>query len=175
MYSANYGYEHTIECYVNATPDHTDVFWKHEVSGVVRTLNEGTTGVRGASVEVPSLTIITVTTSDIGFYTCMARNYVGIGSSQPIELLVNGGILYFIYFHAWLLDLLDTCAFLNVKFCCTHTNPMKHKLLKSKGENLERLTKYYQNLNLEEGIITIDVHIFQQYRFSSAVRFCKFD
>ncbi|VDI64481.1 Hypothetical predicted protein [Mytilus galloprovincialis] len=92
LYSANYGYEHTMECYVNATPDHTDVYWKHEVSGVERTLNEGTTGVRGSSVEVPSLTIITVTTSDIGFYTCTARNYVGIGRSQPIELLVNGGI-----------------------------------------------------------------------------------
>ncbi|CAC5384056.1 HMCN [Mytilus coruscus] len=92
LYSANYGYEHTMECFVNATPKHTDVFWKHAVSGVVRTINEATTGVRGASVEVPSLTITTVTTSDIGFYTCMARNYVGIGSSQPIELLVNGGI-----------------------------------------------------------------------------------
>ncbi|XP_052079356.1 hemicentin-2-like isoform X1 [Mytilus californianus] len=92
LYFANYGYEHTMECFVNATPEHTYVIWKHEVSGVVRTINEATTGVQGASVDVPSLTITTVTTSDIGFYTCMAKNYVGIGSSQPIELLVNGGI-----------------------------------------------------------------------------------
>lgn len=94
-----------MECYVNATPDHTDVYWKHEVSGVERTLNEGTTGVRGSSVEVPSLTIITVTTSDIGFYTCMARNYVGTGRSQPIELLVNGGILFVILFSCFIIRL----------------------------------------------------------------------
>ncbi|CAC5410866.1 HMCN [Mytilus coruscus] len=92
LYTANYGYEHTIECFVNATPKHTEVFWKHNASGFVRTINEETSGVRGASVDVPSLTINTVTTSDIGIYTCMAKNPVGIGSSQQIELSVNGGI-----------------------------------------------------------------------------------
>lgn len=52
---------------------------------------EETVGISGCSIEVPSLTILNVTTSESGLYTCFARNDIGIGESKPIDVTVIGG------------------------------------------------------------------------------------
>ncbi|CAG2212939.1 HMCN [Mytilus edulis] len=51
----------------------------------------GTNGVRGSTVDMPSLTIMFVTSTDSGYYTCIAENIIGVGTSRASNLKVIAG------------------------------------------------------------------------------------
>ena len=47
----------------------------------------------GSTVNSPSLTIHSVDSADVGFYTCYGTNRVGTGQSQEVHLDVVGSML----------------------------------------------------------------------------------
>ncbi|XP_076088633.1 cell adhesion molecule CEACAM5-like [Mytilus galloprovincialis] len=49
-------------------------------------------GISGSSIRTPSLTILNVTSSESGTYTCYARNDIGTGQSRPINVIVTGDV-----------------------------------------------------------------------------------
>lgn len=92
-----YGYNITINCYVlknNEFPVR-NIHWQYVNHGVLTTIEEGTPGISGSTIEVPSLTIQTATTSESGLYTCFATNDVGIGKSKASNVTVIGGIYFY--------------------------------------------------------------------------------
>lgn len=87
-HTAHYGEELTIHCNVTSSPVHKTVYWEKRNGGEVIPLTSQTKGIRGITVEAPSLTIIFVTSTDTGSYTCFAKNNVGVGESRTAELKV---------------------------------------------------------------------------------------
>ena len=80
-----------MTCDIRSTPNHTQVYW-HKVSNELKTnITSETSGIDGATVISPSLTILRTVTSDSGLYTCCAVNAVGIGCSNTTQLTVIGG------------------------------------------------------------------------------------
>lgn len=75
---------------MTAYPNVTHVYWEKEVNGFRNVINSWTVGIRGASLETPSLTIVKSTTADAGNYKCVATNDVGTGISETITLKVIG-------------------------------------------------------------------------------------
>lgn len=94
-YSSDYGKEVTIECTVAAIPDVKRIFWEQYVNGEKTSINARTIGIRGSTVEKPSLTILNATLTDYGDYICFAENTVGIGRSRTTYLNVHGGLIFF--------------------------------------------------------------------------------
>ncbi|XP_071150591.1 hemicentin-1-like [Mytilus edulis] len=89
-YTAGYGESVTIFCNITSDPDVTNVYWEKEFNGTTIVINDLTTGIQGISVDAPSMTIVTTTTSDIGNYRCIATNDVGTGCSETTKLEVIG-------------------------------------------------------------------------------------
>lgn len=82
----------TMSCRVTAVPPAIEIYWWKRISGdIYSTISSGTTGTTGASVEIPSLTLIMPTKSDSGEYYCFATNDIGTGGSLPTILTVIGG------------------------------------------------------------------------------------
>ncbi|XP_063411625.1 hemicentin-1-like [Mytilus trossulus] len=91
-YFSNYGTEVTMECEVTATPPGYIIFWEKNVNGIKTVINAESPGTRGSTINNPSLTILNVTITDSGSYSCLAKNKVGTGHSQYISLTVHGGV-----------------------------------------------------------------------------------
>lgn len=89
--TAHFGEELTIHCNVTSSPVHKTVYWEKRNGDEVITLTSQTKGIRGITVGTPSLTIIFVTSTDTGSYTCFAKNNVGVGKSRTTELKVIAG------------------------------------------------------------------------------------
>ncbi|XP_076087724.1 cell adhesion molecule CEACAM2-like [Mytilus galloprovincialis] len=90
-YTAGYGKSVTMFCNITSDPIVTNVYWEKEFNDTTIVINNVTTGIQGISVDVPSMTIVTTTTSDIGNYRCIATNDVGTGCSETTRLEVIGG------------------------------------------------------------------------------------
>lgn len=72
------------------------IYWQYKNNGVLTHIEAGTHGITGSTIEVPSLTIQTVTTSESGLYTCFATNDIGTGHSELINVTVVGGIYLYL-------------------------------------------------------------------------------
>lgn len=90
-YTAGYGETVTMFCNMTSDPIVTNVYWEKEFNGSIIVIDNLTTGIQGISVDAPSITIVTTTTSDIGNYRCIATNDVGTGCSETTRLEVIGG------------------------------------------------------------------------------------
>lgn len=90
-YIAQYGDKVTFGCNVISYPDHTTVYWEKQVGNTITKLDSTTRGINGSTIDSPSLTIILVTSTDSGSYSCKAENAVGVGSSRKVLLKVDAG------------------------------------------------------------------------------------
>lgn len=81
----------TFNCTIRSHPNFTKVYWEKINGDNVTTLTSGTNGVRGSTVDMPSLTIIFVTSTDSGDYSCNAENIIGVGTSRASKLKVIAG------------------------------------------------------------------------------------
>lgn len=89
-----YGRSLTIECSVQASdnsPSVLEIYWKYINNGVITKIDQYTDGISGSSIETPSLTILIMTSSESGIYTCFARNNLGTGQSKQVNVTVTGG------------------------------------------------------------------------------------
>ena len=94
-YTVNYGKSITLECTVVSKPEHTSVNWTKLIDGNDISINFINGKYGGSTVDVPSLTIYNVEESDAGSYVCTATNENGVGNSTQINLVVNGGRIYY--------------------------------------------------------------------------------
>ncbi|CAC5383739.1 HMCN [Mytilus coruscus] len=90
VYNTTYGYNVTLECMIDSSPNHTHVYWQHIYNETVLNITSDSPGVYGSTVTYPSLTILQVTSEDSGHYICFAVNIVGTGKSQPTSLTILG-------------------------------------------------------------------------------------
>ena len=90
-YNVNYGESITLECtVVVSNPERTTIWWyKRDETSLLGEKYSGST------VAVPSLTINNVEESDAGSYVCTATNEHGYAESTHINLVVNGGRIYY--------------------------------------------------------------------------------
>ncbi|CAC5383738.1 unnamed protein product [Mytilus coruscus] len=88
----NYGESLNITCDVNANPQATIVYWEKKSKGIIKVMNNETTGTAGITVENPSMTLLHATDSDSGYYKCFAVNEFGLGYSSSVRLTVIGGL-----------------------------------------------------------------------------------
>jgi len=91
-YTVNYGESITLECTVESNPEHTSVRWYKISDGDIIFRGKK---YDGSTVAIPSLTINNVEESDAGSYVCTATNAHGLGESTQINLVVNGGRIYY--------------------------------------------------------------------------------
>ena len=73
-----------IECVVESNLQVQAVFWIHNNSGLVKTIYGNETGYSGSLPISPSLTISNIDFEHKGWYTCLAVNEIGTGSSAPV-------------------------------------------------------------------------------------------
>lgn len=89
--TAQFGDTITFNCTIRSHPNFTKVYWEKRNGDTVTTLTAGTNGITGITIDIPSLTIIFVTSTDSGYYTCNSENVVGVGTSRALNLKVNAG------------------------------------------------------------------------------------
>ncbi|XP_048778626.2 hemicentin-1-like isoform X2 [Ostrea edulis] len=85
----------TITCEVtDALPQETSVLWEFSInqggSGTIISIAAKPSKYQGGTVAVPSLTILSVTASDQGYYTCIASNLFGEARSEQAFLEATG-------------------------------------------------------------------------------------
>ncbi|XP_071151133.1 contactin-4-like, partial [Mytilus edulis] len=86
------GYTVTLVCKVkNAIPEVFRVYWQRYLHGSITVISSASIGIKGVTVESPSLIIPSAMESMTGEYTCFAVNSVGTGSSLPATLTVKAG------------------------------------------------------------------------------------
>ncbi|XP_071150587.1 basement membrane-specific heparan sulfate proteoglycan core protein-like [Mytilus edulis] len=91
-YSSGHGWHLQLECSIESTPNHTNVYWQKQVNGTVINITSSSPGFYGSTIGLPSLIIFRVSTDGAGQYTCFAVNLVGTGKSQTTTLKVLGGV-----------------------------------------------------------------------------------
>ncbi|CAC5426426.1 unnamed protein product [Mytilus coruscus] len=89
--TAHFGEELSIQCTVQSDPVHGKVYWEKRNGDEVTSLTSQTKGIRGITIDQPSLTIMFVASTDTGSYTCYAQNSVGVGKSKTTKLNVVAG------------------------------------------------------------------------------------
>ncbi|XP_069106281.1 uncharacterized protein [Argopecten irradians] len=73
----------TLTCNVTGNPEATVVYWDVMVDGgQTEVLEIDGTNTAGGTLNVPSVTLISVMTNDSGIYICKANNSIGTGSSE---------------------------------------------------------------------------------------------
>ncbi|CAC5391231.1 unnamed protein product [Mytilus coruscus] len=94
QYVVNYGSSLTITSSVRATEVNpvSDIYWQYNNNGVITKISKETDGINGSTIEIPSLTILNVTSSESGTYTCYATNDIETGQSRPINVIITGGV-----------------------------------------------------------------------------------
>lgn len=100
-YVVMYGRSLTLECSFHTvinSPPVRDIYWQYSNNGVITTIEKDTYGISGSSIEVPSMTIWAVTTSESGTYICFAKTDNGTEQSRPINVTVIGGVFFIDYF-----------------------------------------------------------------------------
>ncbi|CAG2207666.1 HMCN [Mytilus edulis] len=91
--TVEYGRRITLSCHVIASPKLTHVYWQKSTNDTITSISNGLPGVLGVTVDHPSLTIEYVTREDIGIYTCIAKNALGIGrSNETVNINLIAGI-----------------------------------------------------------------------------------
>ncbi|XP_063405445.1 Fc receptor-like protein 5 [Mytilus trossulus] len=93
-YVVTYGSSLTINCSVRSSEQDpvNEIYWKYNNKGIITKISEKTDGISGSSIRTPSLTILKMTSSESGIYTCYARNDIGTGESRPINVIVTGDV-----------------------------------------------------------------------------------
>lgn len=87
-----YGHNMTLHCIILSSQKHRYIYWQHISKSKVINITSETPGMYGATMTEPSLTLLEITTSDAGQYTCFAVNIVGTGQSESTTLIVLRGI-----------------------------------------------------------------------------------
>lgn len=90
---ASYGMSVTLHVSIESSPQHFHIYWTKFVDREINIIHNSTIGTTGGSLFKPSLTIHFPTVSDAGIYQCYATNVLGIGYSENISLIVEGGTL----------------------------------------------------------------------------------
>ncbi|CAC5403637.1 HMCN [Mytilus coruscus] len=91
-YLTGTGYTIALTCVINnAFPAVSKVYWERYISGSTTIISSASIGLKGVTVEEPSLIIPSATEMMSGEYTCFAVNSVGTGSSLPVQLTVQAG------------------------------------------------------------------------------------
>lgn len=87
MHLTGTGYTITITCSVkNTYPEVSNVYWQRYLHGSTTMIHSNSIGIKGVTVENPSLIIPYAMESMTGEYICFAENSVGTGSSLPAKL-----------------------------------------------------------------------------------------
>ncbi|VDI52918.1 Hypothetical predicted protein [Mytilus galloprovincialis] len=92
-YTATYGNQVEINCYIVSSPAVTSVFWQRSSNNHILRIDRGDSGYQGSAPKSPSLTINIATTSDAGEYTCHATNDIGTNISNTGIVTITGGLL----------------------------------------------------------------------------------
>ena len=81
---------------MNANPPLTSMEW-HITTDTGSVVYQGTTSTTysGSQTNNPSLTILSPRFTDSGQYICTATNSIGTTSSNPVNVMVYGGMFYF--------------------------------------------------------------------------------
>ncbi|CAG2189608.1 HMCN [Mytilus edulis] len=78
-------------CKLDSKPQVIDLTWWFNDELISSTNDErGDNRFQGGTIECPDLTIKSITYTDKGSYTCCARNIIGLCTSSPIVLSVEG-------------------------------------------------------------------------------------
>ncbi|CAC5364614.1 HMCN [Mytilus coruscus] len=93
-YEVNYGRSVTLRVAIQSNKENPvrEVFWKLNNNGVITTIDSETKRISGNSIENPSLTIQTVTTSEAGNFTCFGTHDRGTAISKTIVVQVIGDV-----------------------------------------------------------------------------------
>ncbi|XP_071178736.1 peroxidasin homolog [Mytilus edulis] len=92
-YKVELGQSVTLQCTIHSIKDIVSVIWMKHTTETSYSINSKSPGKSGSTPEKPSLTIKSVSMTDIGSYICCASNDVGIGNSKPIKLEILEGIV----------------------------------------------------------------------------------
>lgn len=90
-YTATYGNQVEIYCYIVSSPKVTSVFWQRSSNNHILRIDRGDSGYQGSAPKMPSLTINIATISDAGKYTCHATNDIGTNVSNTGIVTITGG------------------------------------------------------------------------------------
>lgn len=91
-YQVEIGQSVIVVCTVNSDPAHTTVQWqRRSASGSVTNLDiSNQNKYQNGNLNNPSLTILSATAADEGYYICTATNAVGTGTSGDRYVDVTG-------------------------------------------------------------------------------------
>lgn len=67
------------------------MYWERKRNGIISTINSQAIGTTGITPNTPSLTLQFSTFSDMGTYTCVAANAIGIRQSHTTIVTITGG------------------------------------------------------------------------------------
>ncbi|XP_052084592.1 adhesion G protein-coupled receptor L4-like isoform X2 [Mytilus californianus] len=93
-YTVQLGSSITLECDVSSDIQLLSVEWWRRIKNdvFVITSSSNTNKYSGSTISNPSLTVISMTESDQGIYTCVAYSEIGEGKSQDIKLMLKSDL-----------------------------------------------------------------------------------
>lgn len=85
-----YGGSLTLVSYIRSKQEYPilKIYWQYINNGILTRIDSKT---NGRNVDNSSLSIMYITTSESGMYTCVATNVMGTSKSNSIDVNVNGG------------------------------------------------------------------------------------
>lgn len=90
-YTVQYGRQVEIDCKIQATPLHTDIYWLKYVDSYNFRKISSSSRIVSITPNGTTLVLKPVTSSDATKYSCVAVNAVGEGKSSNVTLTVRGG------------------------------------------------------------------------------------
>ncbi|VDI16426.1 Hypothetical predicted protein, partial [Mytilus galloprovincialis] len=157
VYNAIFGSKLDLHCDVTAKPEHSLVYWERKRNEIISTINSQAIGTTGITPNTPSLTLQFSTFSDIGTYTCVAANAIGIRQSHPTIVTITGGLpVAIIQRKHYIANYGDTLTIqCNVTSIPTYTKLFWQKILEG---SITNITAEYQGIsgaNLTNPSLTI--------------------